>query len=199
MLALIMAGGEGRRLNLGEKPLVSIAGRPMVSRVVDAFREAGCDPIVVASCRTPMTITWCRVQGIECCRTGGAGYIEDMTEAVRIIGEAGPLFFSVSDIPCVNAGIIATIEAAYHAAGKDACSTWIPSDLVKSTPDSMPYHEQIRGTEACPAGINILRGDRIAEPQEEVQLLLNEPRLAINVNTRADREEAELFFWTHPS
>jgi adenosylcobinamide-phosphate guanylyltransferase len=121
-----------------------------------------------------------------------------MIEAVRMLGEDGPLFISVSDIPCVSAGIIATIETAYDAAGTDACSTWIPSNLVKSTRDGMPYREYIRGTEACPAGINILRGDTIAEPQEELQLLLNEPRLAVNVNTRADREEAEHFLRGHP-
>jgi adenosylcobinamide-phosphate guanylyltransferase len=199
MLALIMAGGEGRRLNFGEKPLISLAGRPMVSWVIDAFREAGCDPVIVASSRTPITINWCRVQGIEYCTTGGMGYIEDMIEAVRILEVDGPLFVSVSDIPCVNTKIIATIEAAYHSAGKDACSTWIPSVLVKSSRNGMPYREQIQGTEACPAGINVLRGDHIAEPQEELQLLLNEPRLAINVNTRADRDEAELFLRTNAS
>ena len=199
MLALIMAGGVGKRLNLGEKPLIFIAGRPMVSWVIDAFRKAGCDPVVVVSCRTPMTINWCRVQGIEFCKTGGTGFIEDMVEAVQMFGEEKPLFVSVSDIPCIDAGIVTTIEAAYLAAGKDACSTWIPSDLVKSSRHGMPYREQIQGTEACPAGINVLHGARIAEPQEELQFLLNEPRLAINVNTRADRDEAELFLRMHPS
>jgi adenosylcobinamide-phosphate guanylyltransferase len=193
MLALIMAGGEGRRLNLGEKPLISILDCPMISWVIDAFLAAGCDPVVVTTFRTPMTMNWCRVQGIDFCKTEGAGYIEDMMAAVRTLGEDKPLFISVSDIPCITGDIIRTIETAYRSSGKDACSAWIPSDLVKTSRDGMPYREQVQGTEACPAGINILRGDHISEPQEELQILLHEPRLALNVNTRYDRENAEFF------
>jgi adenosylcobinamide-phosphate guanylyltransferase len=198
MLALIMAGGEGRRLNLGEKPLISLVNRPMISWVLDAFVAAGCDPVVVTSGRTPMTMNWCRVQGIDFYKTDGVGYVEDMVAAVRALGEEKPLFISVSDIPCINAGIIRIIGAAYRSSGKDACSAWIPSDLVRSERDGMPYREQIQGTEACPAGINILRGDHISEPQEELQILLHEPRLALNVNTRSDRENAEFFLREHP-
>jgi adenosylcobinamide-phosphate guanylyltransferase len=193
MLSLIMAGGEGRRLNLGEKPLISILDRPMISWVIDAFLAAKCDPVVVTSFRTPMTMNWCRVQGIDFCKTEGAGYIEDMMAAVRTLGEDKPLFISVSDIPCITGDIIRTIETAYRSSGKDACSAWIPSNLVKTSRDGMPYREQVQGMEACPAGINILRGDFIAEPQEELQILLHEPRLALNVNTRYDRENAEFF------
>ncbi len=41
----------------------------------------------------------------------------------------------------------------------------------------MPYREQINGIEACPAGVNILRGDLIAQPQDELQVLLTNPAL----------------------
>ena len=41
MLALILAGGEGARLGMGEKPLVTICGRPMVGYVIEAFTGAG--------------------------------------------------------------------------------------------------------------------------------------------------------------
>jgi adenosylcobinamide-phosphate guanylyltransferase len=51
----------------------------------------------------------------------------------------------------------------------------------------------IRDTEACPAGLNILRGDRIAEIQDELQLVLDDPRIAINVNARSDILAAEAF------
>jgi adenosylcobinamide-phosphate guanylyltransferase len=57
----------------------------------------------------------------------------------------------------------------------------------------MPYREQIGGTDACPAGVNILRGDGIGAEQEEFALLLDEPGLALNVNTREDLARAEAF------
>ena len=63
----------------------------------------------------------------------------------------------------------------------------------------MPYRETIDGIDACPAGINILRGDRIDEVQDECPLLLNDPRLAVNVNTRADLARAEKILKIPPS
>ena len=57
----------------------------------------------------------------------------------------------------------------------------------------MPYHEQIDGVDACPAGVNILRGDVIDMVQDEFVLLLDEPRLAMNVNTREDLTRTETF------
>ena len=51
MLGLILAGGEGTRLaadGIGTpKPLVQVAGRPQVVRLVEALRAAGCQSILV--------------------------------------------------------------------------------------------------------------------------------------------------------
>jgi adenosylcobinamide-phosphate guanylyltransferase len=191
MRALIMAGGAGSRLNLGEKPLVSCCGRPMISYVVDAFIYAGHEPVVAVTSRTPMTHNWCRANGIASCSAKGNGYIEDMVEVVTALEETCPLFVSVSDIPCITSAILKTIGDNYVQSGKDACSTWVPASLVASGSGPDFYCQEINGITACPVGINILRGDRIKEPQDELQLLLIDPRLAVNVNTRADLAAAD--------
>jgi adenosylcobinamide-phosphate guanylyltransferase len=191
MYAVIMAGGAGTRLNLGEKPLIDICGRPMIARVLDAFSGAGCHTVVAASPNTPMTINWCRAQGIPCHKTAGLGYIEDMIGIVAELETEDPVCVSVSDIPCITPAIIRSVWNSHLAGGKDALSVWIPSALVKSCRGGMPYRESIDGIESCPAGVNILRADRIDQVQEETRLLLNEPRLALNVNTREDRARAE--------
>ena len=193
MHALIMAGGSGSRLNLGEKPLILIGGRPMISYVITAFSVAGFEPVVAVSPNTPMTMNWCRANGIAVCKADGCGYVEDMISAVRIIDERYPLFISVADIPCITPDIIRTIAQAYYLSGKDGCSTWVPAGLVPSCRGGMPYRKTVNGMEACPAGINILRGDLIDQPQDELQLLLDEPGLSLNVNTPADRVRAENF------
>jgi adenosylcobinamide-phosphate guanylyltransferase len=193
MRALIMAGGAGSRLARGEKPLISVCNRPMISYIIDAFRSAGCEPVVAVSANTPMTANWCRAQGIAVAKTGGCGYVEDMTGAVRDLEEETSLIISVSDIPCITPAIITTIIKSYHDTGKDALSTWVPVYLVKSCRGGMPCREQVGGVDACPVGINILRGDRITEIQDEYALLLNEPRLALNVNTGEDLARAEMF------
>jgi adenosylcobinamide-phosphate guanylyltransferase len=188
-----MAGGAGSRLARGEKPLIPVCGRPMISCITDAFRSAACEPVVAVSPKTPMTANWCRAQGIAVVRTDGNGYIEDMMSAVRQLGEEGPLVISVSDIPCITPSIITEILRSYRYCGKDALSTWVPAYRVKSCRGGMPYHEEVAGTDACPAGVNILRGDDIGREQEEYALLLDEPGLALNVNTREDLARAEAF------
>lgn len=193
MRALIMAGGAGSRLGRGEKPLVLINGQPMIRSVLDAFFSAGCDPVVVVSPRTPMTANWCRAHGIAIVRTTGDGYVTDMINAVHQLEESLPVFVSVSDIPCISPGIISTIRERYDDCGNDALSTWVPATLVKSCRGGMPYREVIGGIEACPAGVNILRGNLIGEEQDEFLLLLDEPRLAMNVNTGEDLIRTERF------
>jgi len=198
MRALIMAGGSGSRLNSGEKPLALICGQPMIAYVIRAFGNAGCEPVVAGSSKTPMTANWCRANGIAFCRTDGNGYVDDMVQAVRSLDEDDPLFVSVADIPCITETVVLSIWDAYAASGKDALSTWVPAELVTSCRESMPYHEQIDGTDACPAGINIIRGDRAGDEQDELRLLVNEPCLALNINTQGDRKRAEVFLLQNP-
>lgn len=181
-----MAGGAGRRLNLGEKPLVNVCGRPMIAYVYDAFREAGHDTVVVLSPGTPYTRNWCNAQGVDFVVAEGRGYVDDLIEAVLLLEEEAPLFTCVADLPCITAKIISRISGAYSDAGKDACSVWVPLSLCKATDSLAIYRELIDGVGAIPAGINILRGDRIQEPQEETALLLYETLLTYQVNTRED-------------
>jgi adenosylcobinamide-phosphate guanylyltransferase len=189
-----MAGGMGSRLDRGEKPLIQICGKPMIAYVIDAFSAAGIVPVVAASQKTPMTMNWCRAQGIAFCKADGRGYVEDMISAVQTLDDQHPLFVCVSDIPCITPGIIRHIADSYFVSGKDACSAWVPAALVQTCRGDMPYREQVCGVEAWPAGVNILRGDLIVQPQEELQVLLNDPGLALNVNTPADLARAEDFF-----
>lgn len=198
MRALIMAGGTGSRLACGEKPLIHICGRPMISYIADAFRSSGCEPVAVVSWKTPMTANWCRAHDIAAVRMDGDGYIEDMVSAVQHLEERHPLIVSVSDIPCLTPSIIRTILQVYQNCGKDALSTWVPANRVKSCRGGVPYREQVNGTGACPVGINILRGDIIERAQEEFLLLLDEPRLAMNVNTREDLVRTEAFLAADP-
>ncbi|MDD1657026.1 MAG: NTP transferase domain-containing protein [Methanomicrobiales archaeon] len=188
MRALIMAGGEGSRLGLGEKPLVTIGGIPMIRHVIDAFVEAGHEPVVVASLRTPMTRNFCRVQGIALFSGEGRGYIPDLVEAVTELEETDPVFTCTSDLPCLTADLIRTIEQAYRSAGTPALSVWVPLDLRPGDVFEVPYQEVVEGIPAFPAGINILRGDRITTTQEETPLLLRNRRLAYHVNTREELE-----------
>ncbi len=47
--------------------------------------------------------------------------------------------------------------------------------------------------EGGPAGINIIRGDAIDRPQEELRLLISDKRLAFNINTREELDAVKSF------
>ncbi len=186
MLALILAGGEGSRLRLGEKALVMVHNRPMIAWVLEAFMEAGCEPIVVTSYKTPFTRNWCRANDVAFIDTQGTGYVEDLCEAVEISGEDGPLFTSAADIPCLTADIIGQVLDAYHSSDKPACSTWVPLTLCERYGMQPRYREEINGVPATPCALNIFMGSLVAEVQDELCLLLDEPGLAFNINTREE-------------
>jgi adenosylcobinamide-phosphate guanylyltransferase len=194
MLALIMAGGSGSRLNMGEKPLVRILDRPMIDYVIQAFNRSGCAPVVVVSPHTPVTRNWCRAHGIDVCTSSGAGYIPDLIEAVNALGEKYPLFTSVSDIPCITPPIIHKIRDKYQVSGRDACSTWVSARLCERSGCRTYIRETIDGEPASPAGINILRGELIMEEQDELKLLMHEKQLAFNINTREDLRIVDRYF-----
>ena len=194
MLALILAGGDGSRLRLGEKALVPVHDRPMISWVLDAFTMAGCEPFVVTSHKTPFTRNWCRANNVEFIDTTGIGYVEDLREAVEISGEDGPIFTSAADIPCLTADIIQKVLDAYHASGKSACSTWIPLTLCNKYGMLPRYRELIDGIPATPCALNIFMGSLVDEVQDELCLLLDEPGLAFNINTREELSVLEREF-----
>lgn len=184
MYALIMAGGPGTRLGIGEKPLVTVAGVPMVMSVISAFRESGCDVVVVLTGKTPYTHAWCRAQGVPHYTAQGTGYIGDIREAAGVLEIKGPFFTSVADLPCLEKDVVETILSLYEECRKPALSVWVPRALSERCGSGVPYVEKVGGVDACPAGINIMRGDVVDGPQEEARILIDDERLAFNINTR---------------
>jgi adenosylcobinamide-phosphate guanylyltransferase len=169
---------------MGEKPLVTICGKPMLRYVIDAFESAGSDVVIVTSSKTPYIRNWCTAQGVVYYQAAGSGYVADVVEAVEELEEGDPIFTSVADLPCLTPAIIERVHEVYLTCGKPACSVWIPERLCRAFDCRAQYREIVQGISACPVGINVLTGSLIAGPQEEAQLLLEEPRLAFNVNTR---------------
>lgn len=191
MLALILAGGEGSRLKLGEKALVPVGDRAMIARVLDAFEGAGVESLVVTSHKTPFTRNWCRANGVDFIDTAGQGYLEDLREAVIMSGEDGPVFTSAADIPCLSSSIVQYVQESYIASKKESCSTWVPLSLCEKYAVQPRYVAEVNGVPATPCALNIFLGCRVADVQDELMLLLNEPGLVFNINIRAELERIE--------
>ena len=62
-----MAGGRGSRLKMGEKPLVTLFGRPLIDYVALALEDSSVDRIFVATTENvPRTQKWAIERGLCC-------------------------------------------------------------------------------------------------------------------------------------
>jgi len=189
-----MAGGRGTRLQMGEKGLVRLCDRPLIEYVISTLEESGFEPVVVTTPRTPYTANYCRIRGVDQICTEGAGYVEDIAEAVEILGEEGPVLIICADIPGLCREHLDKIISSYNTGEKPACSVWIPLSHFEEQGCRVQYTKEIEGIQASPAGLNILLGSSIKDEQDELCLLIDDPALVFNVNTREELAIAEQFF-----
>jgi adenosylcobinamide-phosphate guanylyltransferase len=182
-----MAGGRGSRLNMGEKPLVTLFGRPLIDYVALALEDSGVDRIFVATTdNVPRTQKWATERGLCVMETGGYGYVADMIEAVKKAEVTDPIMIIMADLPLVTSDLIDEIIEVYEERPEPALSTHTPLDLHRRLgrrPDSLFNY---MGQLIVPAGINVLDGVEIEKEQEDFHLILERIELAVNVNVAGD-------------
>ena len=182
-----MAGGRGSRLNMGEKPLVTLFGRPLIDYVALALEDSSVDRIFVATTdNVPRTQKWATERGLCVMETGGYGYVADMIEAVKKAEVTDPIMIIMADLPLVTSDLIDEIIEVYEERPEPALSTHTPLDLhsrLGRRPDSLFNY---LGQLIVPAGINVLDGVDIEKEQEDFHLILERIELAVNVNVAGD-------------
>jgi adenosylcobinamide-phosphate guanylyltransferase len=196
MDAIVMAGGFGQRLGMGEKPCVELLGKPLISYVIDTLRTAkGIERVFVAvSPVTPKTEIMLheRYKGdVKVIRTFGGNYVGDMIYAVETAQTTGPVMIIMSDIPLINPQLVDSVIEKYIEAGTPALSVYVPINICKGIgirPDTVFNKD---GKLIVPVGINILDSSQIRNEQEDFNLILENPKLAINVNTADDLQRCK--------
>lgn len=182
-----MAGGRGSRLRMGEKPLVTLFGRPLIDYVAMALEDSSVDRIFVATTdNVPHTREWAVRRGLSVVETAGYGYVADMIEAVKKAKVIDPIMIIMADLPLVTSDLIDDIIEVYEDRPEPALSTHTPLDLhsrLGRRPDSLfNYQDRL----IVPAGINVLDGVDIEKEQEDFHLILERIELAVNVNVAGD-------------
>lgn len=191
MDAIVMAGGLGQRLGMGEKPCVELLGKPLITYVIDTLRAAKhIDRVFVAvSPVTPKTefMLQKRYGGeVGVIRTFGGNYVGDMIYAVETSGTEGPVMITMSDLPLLTSEMIDSIIETYEEHEEPALSVYVPIKVCKKIgvrPDTV-FNK--KGKLIVPSGVNILDSNNIQEEQEDFNLILDNPKLAINVNNVED-------------
>jgi len=191
--ALVMAGGRGSRMKLPiEKPLLEINGKKLIEYVLDALEKSNnIDNIHIAvSANGPETGKWLshRSRDFNIINTPGSGYVSDMVDAVKSAGINGPVLMVMADLPLISSEMIDEVITKYHTIPQPALSVYNLLSVCRSKglrPDTV-FNKN--GQLIVPSGLNILDADKIHEEQEDYNYILDNHRLAVNVNTVEDLE-----------
>ncbi len=170
MLALLMCGGQGKRLGVGEKPLFKVCGKRLVDH---ALTEIHTEVVAVTSPYTPKTERYLRELGVEIYRASGKSFVEDYMEACIEMQIVEPVLIVSSDIVYLKRGLIDDVIDFYLKSEKMALKV-VKGDL--------------------PVGINVIDAFFIDYSQEEEIYIIGENDI-INVNTMEDAKRAERL-WT---
>ena len=187
-----MAGGRGSRLKMGEKPLVTLFGRPLIEYVTAALQDSSVQRILVATTDSvPGTREWAEARELEVIETAGRGFVADMVSAVQAAGITDPVLIIMADLPLVTSDLIDDIIDIYEGRPEPALSTHTPLGLhsrLGRRPDSLFNY---RGQLIVPSGINVLDGADIEKEQEDYHLIMERMELAVNVNVAEDLKLCE--------
>jgi adenosylcobinamide-phosphate guanylyltransferase len=209
MHALVMAGGKGTRMNARcEKPLLNINGKPMISYVLNALIDSKCFNYVwvAVSKNTVNTKAYLNehYRSVMVIDTPAIDYVYDLNYALTYISNhmynAEPILITAADLPLLDCNIVKYIIDMYehYSSKKDAWIVIVVSTkLLRDTQVSSKL--QVNGMDKYYSGISIVNPrvlDNIIynthNSIKEEYMLIDDVRVAVNVNTMNDLKLAEM-------
>ncbi len=184
--ALIMAGGEGTRMDLDyEKPMIEVNNKPMIRYVIDALiKSKYIDNILVAvSQNTQSTKEYIQDLPVTAINTSANGYLEDLSEILsnrKYLKEDEEVLTIVADLPFIDASQIDDVLENYYERGKPAMCVSVPEELFQKyniTP-TLVFEGVV------PSGVNLVLANN--KEQEQSIYISNNVELAFNINTLDD-------------
>ncbi|MBS7247741.1 MAG: NTP transferase domain-containing protein [Candidatus Jordarchaeales archaeon] len=194
---VIMAGGKGSRLGVGEKPLVRVKGRSMIDYVVAAMRQARLVRRVYAavSPHTPKTAhhlekTW--RGSVWLIQTLGAGYVEDLRHVAATL-RSPAMLVCPADMPLLRGDLLDFVVDSFFREGKPSLVVVVPHRMMVDLGLEPSFTMSVDGEEVVPSGVNVVNGVELAsrETLEESYLKVGIKEFAVNVNTASCLEVAE--------
>jgi len=193
--ALIMAGGLAQRLGCGEKSCINLNGRPLISYIISALQNAKSVGKIFISVTqaTPLTkkLVEAEYSGIHIIEAAEGNYVGDMIYSIKEAGIIGPIMVVMCDLPLVESDIIDDVIAKYDTCDEPALSVYVPIALCKKIgvrPDTV-FNKNTKLI--VPTGINILDASDINNEQPDYNYIIDDLRLAMNVNTQEDLEKCK--------
>ncbi len=189
MIAAVMCGGAGSRLGAGEeKPMIELAGKRYVARVLEALEKSGRFERIVAavSPKTPKTRKFLASRGTEMIDTRGAGYPQDLSLLLAKLAHEKVLVVP-ADIPLLAP---ATMRDAIDLLANEPGPA-VSLVAEKGFVERLGIVPSVLVGELCHLGITLFDAD-VEGPVNERYVVMNRAEVAVNVNTKGEKELAEL-------
>ena len=189
-----MCGGRGTRLRPeieGEKPLLTVGGRPMIAHVLSALRESRIETMYAAvSPATPETAAFLETaENIHVIETAGEGYVADLGAALGVV--ESPVVTVTADLSLLAADHVDRLITEYRGHSLSVC---VPLSVAEGVLECVETTLDAEGTTVVPTGLNVVGesdGQQADGESDSRRLVWDDRRLALNVNRPADRRRAD--------
>jgi adenosylcobinamide-phosphate guanylyltransferase len=182
-----MAGGKGSRMKLSEEKLILKYKKPIVLHVVDALVNSKCFSKIVAitSPNSPKTRNLLEENNVEVFNTPGDGYVKDINLILKSLNDI--VLITSADLPFLDKDIIQNIVSHYNSE-----NIWttilVTKKYLNSLHLSSDYEITFEDQQCCYTGISLVNTKNIStlEDLTEKFIIINDKRIAFNINTKQD-------------
>jgi len=189
MIGLVMAGGKGTRMDISNEKLLLEYKKPIIFHVIDSLKNSHCfsKVVVATSPNSPDTKQALEQRGIETLTTSGSGYTNDLNFLLQSMD--GFVFVVSGDLPLLDEKIIQDITEKFNSE-----SVWTSFLSSKEFLNSLGLESSLLvnsdNIECTYTGISIINANKIKNLNsvKENYIILDDKRIAFNLNTRKDYE-----------
>jgi len=187
MIGLVMAGGKGIRMNLDNEKLLLKYKKPVILHVVDSLKNSNCFSKILAitSSNSPKTKKLLQENNVKTFDTPGIGYVEDLNFALKTINDV--VLVSSGDLPLLDKEIIQKIVTHYNSQNIWT-SILVTNKFLTTLGIKSDYSVNFDNQTCHYTGISLINSEKITslENLEENFVIINDKRIAFNLNTKQD-------------
>ncbi len=187
-----MAGGKGTRMDISNEKLLLEYKKPVIFHVIDALKNSHCfsQVIVATSPNSPDTKHVLEQNRIETLSTPGNGYVNDLNFLLQKM--SGFVFVTSGDLPLLDEKIIQVITEKFNSE-----NVWTSFLVSKKFLNSLGLESSLLvnsdNIECTYTGISIINVNKLElgnwpSPVKENYIILDDKRIAFNLNTKKDYE-----------
>ena len=187
MIGVIMAGGQGTRMNIDGEKLLLKYKKPVILHVVDALKNSNCFSkiLAVTSPNSPKTKKLLEDQNVELFETNGNGYVEDLNYTLKKTNDI--LFITSGDLPLLDESIVRSMVQKYQPS--NVWTSFLVTGKFLNQLELTSEYSIMYNDEQCHfTGISLVDSKGIDSFEEitEKYFILNDKRIAFNLNTKAE-------------